>query len=225
MKDRRDRISTGSPYLLTDEVIGIRTAVPHKPPRLPDPVIHGEIQGDGENLLTMPCPSQNRAECITDKGSPEEPDIPLAPGPVDSSDMHAVCNGMTPLDRLPGILPGTFGGSVFHQIPDSGRVDDQVCTHQGDRPRRLGEPLIITDERSDPAKPGLTDTVSGPGSKISLLKEAGILGDMDLRIRGEDRPVSIDDQDGVLQDPTGGPLKDGDDDDNPGISRYPGEGL
>ncbi len=194
--------------------VRVRAPVPEEPPRFPDRLVHRQIKRGDQRLFRIFALHDHLAKRVTDKRSPEEPDVCFLPHPVEGCNMDTICYSMTPLDEFPCYLPVTFSRFLAGGMPDGSRIKNNFCPVKSNRPGSFGEPLVIADEHRDTPVPGCVNMVPVPGVEVSLLKKTGVLRYVDFVIGVMKGSVRIDDYCTVIEPAIGGLFIERDNDNN-----------
>src|SRR5439155_501546 len=157
------------------------------------------------------------------------------PDAVHGRDVQAVRDGVTPLDRPPGVELLRAMAGLLLRVPADGRgIEQDARPLERRKPRALGVPLVPADERADPPDPRVEDAEAEiPGREVELLVVCGIVGDVHLAVQADQASVGINHGRGVVVETRGAPLENWGDDHDSGALRHlaehvrggPGDGL
>src|SRR5205085_749630 len=106
---------------------------------------------DDEFFFQMTRPFQENTKGIADERCPPEFQSAirgrLKTDAVDASHVYAVCNGMTALDRFPGVVLSLAEFRLLAGVPADGRgIDEHLSTFEGRQPCPFGKPLVPANE-------------------------------------------------------------------------------
>ncbi len=134
-------------------------------------------------------------------------------------DVDAVRDGVRALDRLPRReLGGAMLGLLVRVPANGGGIKQHVSALHRRQPRRLGIPLVPTDQHADaPERRVEIAEAQIARSEIELLVVQRIVRDVHLAVQAQQRAVGVQHGSGVVIEPGGAPLEQTGNNDGPGF--------
>jgi hypothetical protein len=203
---------------LGEPAVGIDSPIAKKGPIAPNPLDRAWITiHDQHGFLIMRCLREDSTKGIGHKGTTPESNA-LTVGPLErlvSDAIHgnhedAIRNRVGALNRLPRLHLRLIDGLALVELStDRRRVEKEFRAGECGRPRRLGKPLIPTDQHTEPPGFGLM----GHEAEISrremeFLVVERIVGDMHLPIATGDFSSAVQDDRRVVVEARGTTLEE-----------------
>ena len=116
---------------------------------------------------------------------------------------------MAALDGAPGVVLGRAELGLLGRVPaDGGGVEQHAGALERGEPGRLRIPLVPAHQRAHPAEPGRHGLEAKVArSEIELLVEQRVVGDVHLAVDARQRPVRLEDHQGVVVEARGPALE------------------